>query len=76
MTEQDIQELLVVEEIDEAALVQMLSEIHDNSGDDSIGEDEVKKFSLQSIKKGLGLAKQLHSYLLNEDPSNENFISA
>ncbi|XP_023229771.1 uncharacterized protein LOC111630011 [Centruroides sculpturatus] len=72
MIAQDIQELLVEEEIYEAGLVEMISGIHDNSEDDSTAEDkEVKKFTLQNIKKGLGLAEQLESYFLNEDPSNE-----
>ncbi|GIY46165.1 hypothetical protein CEXT_272591 [Caerostris extrusa] len=49
MVAQNIRELLVEEEIDEAGLAEMISGIHDNSVDDSI---EVKKFTLQSIKKG------------------------
>lgn len=52
MTAKYIQELLVEEEINEAGLVEMISEIHNNSEDDSIGEDEyVKTGTLQSIKK-------------------------
>ncbi|GIY76677.1 hypothetical protein CEXT_322621 [Caerostris extrusa] len=42
MTAQNVQELLLEEEIDEAGLVEMISEIHDNSEEDSIGENEVK----------------------------------
>ncbi|GIX93998.1 hypothetical protein CDAR_594281 [Caerostris darwini] len=73
MIAEDIKELLVEEETDEASLVEMISGIHDNpSEDDSTGEhEEVKRFTLQSTKKGLCFVEQLKLYFLYEDPSNE-----
>lgn len=72
MTAQDIQKLLV-KETDEAGLVvEVIPEINDNSENVNIGENEkVKKFTLQSIKKGLSLDEQSGSYFSNEYPSNE-----
>lgn len=59
MTAEDIQELLVEEGIDEAGLVSMITQRIKIIGKDK----EDKKFTVQSIKKGLGLAEQLESYL-------------
>lgn len=73
ITGEEFEELLVEEEINEAHLIQMISDIHDdNSLDDSTDEnEEIKEFTLKSVKKGLDLFEQGIEYFINEDADSE-----
>ncbi|XP_017796951.1 PREDICTED: tigger transposable element-derived protein 1-like [Habropoda laboriosa] len=73
MAIEDVQDLLVEEEVDEADLMEMASEVGNqiDSEDNSTAEDcEVNNLTLKKLKEGLSLAENLESVFLNADPSN------
>ncbi|CAK9822349.1 Tigger transposable element-derived protein 1 [Anthophora retusa] len=73
MNSEDIQELLIEEDVDEADLMGMTSELDEiHSEDDSVDENsEFQNFTLESILEGINLAEQLEFHFLSTDPSGE-----
>ncbi|XP_017891414.1 tigger transposable element-derived protein 1-like [Ceratina calcarata] len=74
MTIEDVQDLLVEGEVDEADLMEMASEAVNqiDSEDTSTDEDcAVNNLTLKKLKEGLSLAENLESFFLNADPSTE-----
>lgn len=74
MATEDIQDLLVEEEVDEADLMEMASldanqiDFEDASSDEDCA---VKNLTLKKLEEGLCLAQNLESFFLNTDPSTE-----
>ncbi|KAI4478474.1 hypothetical protein M0804_011797 [Polistes exclamans] len=74
MTIEDVQDLLMEREVDEADLMEMASEAVNqiNSEDTSTDEDSaVNNLILKKLKEGLSIAENLESFFLNADPSTE-----
>nr|XP_012147629.1 PREDICTED: tigger transposable element-derived protein 1-like [Megachile rotundata] len=74
MAIEDVQELLVEEEVDEADLMEMASEAVNqiDSEDTSTDEDcAVNNLTLKKLQEGLSLAENLESFFFNADPSAE-----
>ncbi|XP_017789770.1 PREDICTED: tigger transposable element-derived protein 1-like [Habropoda laboriosa] len=68
MNREDIEELLVDEEGDEADLVKVKSEIEETNSEEDSGDVDLEiENSLKSIEKGINLAEQLEFHFVSTD---------
>nr|XP_031850389.1 tigger transposable element-derived protein 1-like [Nomia melanderi] len=71
MAIEDIQDLLVEKEIDEAEMASEVVNQIDSENNNTDEDYEVNNLTLKKLQEGLSLAKNLESFFLNADPHAE-----